>query len=906
MTAARTEELEAENRKLNAELEEAKQRLRASSSIDGRGVNSRADRLSTIPESETKTENMTVEIEDYNRVKDDLIKLERDYGKLVWARDHLEAKVREQKDSLRQWKDYRKSWILKHPNKRLSHLRPSSARASPSKTAEDHRSSSAPAPPALSEGLTPSLSAVSNSPSPHHNALADLKDLEHRHEQALEYHIRDQQSRSDEPTVSQAGHNIANGSDSGDVTEATPESEGQAEPIKTESATGGSSPVIVFERSVKRRRSTKDIARNIHVHEDHQHRLGATPGTLPPKDERISSPIPAPARLHLDGPHDSLDLDDVGDHLDTPRKRQRIARERLRSSMMVPVTASQDEQNMLEDGMESELPRCLNQEEAESETDKQPSSSAENLWGVHQNSADEKNKARRAEKMARQHAHNDRIHQRLEAAERRDFIFDLPMSSSPTTNELVEHAHNDRVHQRLEAAERGDSIFDLPMSSSPTTNELVQHAHNDRVHQRLEAAERRDIIFDPPMSSSPTTNEPVQHLYTPRDPRGTRQQKPQLTSPVILQPRDVNAFVLPRTSDPFANRKRPCPPSRRDRGAAFVPVIAEDGDGVFSYDDTLKAWKQSKEDRIDLHGPADKEPKAPPTHHRLGALLTKPSPEKSLLISGAPAADVSPDQAWSKKPITRVYHSRSKGPTTPRSFPAKKISLNHGPGYKTADFEPIESTMDRYSKSELAVAKRTTKAPAFRKPLPVEHPSEPRPEHEPLRARPVHRLGLQDFKFNPAHSEYAYHETVRRHDEKKSLSGCTDRHCQRCKGLREYVTNSGYKTAQKPGESEDEADWRLMQEHLGDNRRQLRSMSSKERSDVLIEAKVKEFANRYGCHRQAFSRAREAPGFWDVEFPTTQKEAENRAAADIMEREKVQERYWEATRPKGKWMFADE
>ena len=74
----------------------------------------------------------------------------------------------------------------------------------------------------------------------------------------------------------------------------------------------------------------------------------------------------------------------------------------------------------------------------------------------------------------------------------------------------------------------------------------------------------------------------------------------------------------------------------------------------------------------------------------------------------------------------------------------------------------------------------------------------------------------------------------------------------------------------------------------------------------MIEAKVKEFANRYGCHRQAFSRTREPPGLWQVDFPTTQEEAENRAAADVMEREKVQERYWEATRPNGKWMFADE
>lgn len=833
--AARTEELETENRKLNEELEEARQRHRERSILDAHGGDSGADRSSATFGPETKRENLTVDIKKYNLIRDNLVKLERDYGKLVWARDTLETKVRAQKNSLRQWKEYRKSWILRHPNKRLSHLRPSSARTSPLKSTEDRRSSSAPAPPAIPEGLTPSLSGLSRSPSPHHNASADPENREERHGQALESHSRDGESLSDETTMLQAGHNIANESGSGDATEATPESEGQAEPIKTESATGGSSPIIVFERSLKRRRSKRGSAQNIQVHEDDQYQLGETPEALPRKDEQISSPIPAPPLLHLDGPHDSLDLDDVGGHLDTPRKRQRMAQERLRSSMIVPLTAARDEENMLDDGAQPELPRRLN-DEAESERDEQPSSLAENFRSLHQRNANEEKKARKDERIAR------------------------------------------------------------------------QHAHNDRVYQRLEAAEKSKSMLDPPMSSSPTTNEPVQKVCAPSDPREVRQRKPELGSPVILKPRDFNGSVLPRTSDPFSNRKRPCPPSRRDRGAAYVPALAEDGEGLSSNDDALKAGKKLKHDQTGLHGPADEEPKAPPTHHRLGALLTKPSPEKSLLISEEPTAGVSPDQAWSKTPITRVYHSRSKGPATPRSLPAKKPEISHGPGNRSglADFDPVKETMDRYSKSAQAVSKRTIKAPAFRKPPPVDYSSETRPEHEPLRARPVHRLGLQDFKLNPAHSDYAYHETVRKHDEKKSLSGCTDRHCERCKGLRRYVTNSGYKTAQKPGESEDEADRRLMQEYLGHNRRQLRNMSTEERSDILIEAKVKEFANRFGCHREAFSGPRNAPGYWDVDFPTTQEEAENRVAADLMEREKVQERYWEATRPKGKWMFADE
>lgn len=779
-----------------------------------------------------------MDIEEYNRVREELIKLENDYGKLVWARDHLETKVREQKDSLRQWKEYRKSWLLKHPNKRLSHLRPSSAIPTPPTTTENCRSLSAPAPPALPEGLTPSLGGVSRSPSPRHNAQASRKDIGYQHHQDVEHQCRDRERTSDRAGLAQIGRTNANASDSANVTEATSESEGPAEPIKTEPATGGSSPIIILERSLKRRHSAGSSAKNIRVHEDDQRNLGATSRIHPPKEEQSSSPIPATPLLHLNGPHDSLDLDDVGGHLNTPRKRQRLAQERLRSSMMVHSTAVQDEENILDYVTAAECTRHFDDEypAVEAERDKQASEPTETYKNLPELMAETEKKARRDERIARQ------------------------------------HAHNDRVHQRLEAAERGDPIFDPPRSSSPSTNELAQQPH------------------------------------TPDDPREDRQDKPHLASPVILQPRSVNAAILPRTSDPFSNRKRPCPPRRRDRGAAHVPVLAEDGEGLPSNSDALKAGKRSKDDQNFSHGPADKEHKAPPTHHRLGALLTKPSPEKSLLILEEPVADVSPDQAWTKTPVPRtVYHSKSKDPATPRSLPATKSELNRGPGNKLRleNFEPVNATMDRYSKSAQAVTKRTKNVPAFRQPPLVDN-SEIRPEHEPLRARPVHRLGLLDFKLNPAHSSYAYHDTVRKHDEKKSLSGCTDRHCPRCKGLRELVINSGYKTAQRPGESEDEADWRLMQDFLGDNRHQLKSMSKKERSDLLMEAKFREFANRFGSHRQAYSRPRDAPGTWKADFPTTQEDAEDRAAADVMEEEKVQERYWEAMRQGGKWIFADE
>ena len=838
VTVTRIEQLEVENGELKAELQEARQRHQERSSVDEYGGSDAAKQTNVTFKADALIENQAVDIEEYNRVKEDLIQLERDYGKLAWARDHLEAKVREQKDSLRQWKEYRKNWILKHPNKRLSHLRPSSAIPSSITTADHQRSSSAPAPPALPEGFTPSPSGVSRSTSPCGNPPTESNKDKSRREQAVKFHRKDRALQLCKATESQAGQKAASVLGSDEVTDATPESEGQAEPIKTEPAPGSSSPIILFERSLKRRHSAKASVQEIHVHEDNQRRSGAAPGTHTPKEEQVSSPIEARSLTHINGPYDSLDLDDVGGHLDTPRKRQRMAQERLRSSGMLPLTAAQGEDEMPCDMAPDVSNQTFNEDPPaiEGERDKEAYSSTDKRKTLPR-AAEEEKKARRDERMAR------------------------------------------------------------------------QHAHNDRVHQRLETAEKTDPILDPPRSSSPTTDESARQPHTPNDPREMiRQRKAYLGSPIILQPRDLNASILPRTSDPFSSRKRPLPPIRRDRGAAHVPVVAEDGVGLAPDGDALKAGKKAKDDPNNSHGPSDKEPRAPSRHHRLEALLTRPSPEKSLLIPEEPVVAVFPDQVWSKTPIPRsVYHSRSKGPATPRSLPAKKSGPKRSPENKggPADTDSIDGVMDRYSKSAQAVTRRTKDVPTAHKASPLDYP-ETRPEHEPLRARPVHRLGLQDFKLNPAYSDYAYHESVRNHDEKKALSGCTDRHCPRCKGLRQHVLDSGYKTAPKPGESADDADRRLLRDYLGDNHRRLKTLSDEEKSDLLVEAKVKEFADRYGTHRQAFARAREAPGMWAVDFPSTQEEAEMRVLADAMESEKVEERYWEATRRNGKWVFADE
>ena len=59
-------------------------------------------------------------------------------------------------------------------------------------------------------------------------------------------------------------------------------------------------------------------------------------------------------------------------------------------------------------------------------------------------------------------------------------------------------------------------------------------------------------------------------------------------------------------------------------------------------------------------------------------------------------------------------------------------------------------------------------------------------------------------------------------------------------------------------------------------------------------------------HRQAFERRSTPPGFWRTDMPTTQEEEDDRAKAREMVKAKVEERWREAMREGGRWLFKDE
>lgn len=181
------------------------------------------------------------------------------------------------------------------------------------------------------------------------------------------------------------------------------------------------------------------------------------------------------------------------------------------------------------------------------------------------------------------------------------------------------------------------------------------------------------------------------------------------------------------------------------------------------------------------------------------------------------------------------------------------------------------------------------------------------PAQEPLRSRPLAKLNLHDFKINPNYNQgikYAYNE-VTRGEARKCLQGCTKPTCcgPKFRGLAqmEIERREAFMTL-----SQEERDNLLLEEYLGDDASQIPQLSKDERRELLTQAVTRQQANKHGKHRHAYERRATPPGFWDVDFPSTQQEAEDRRLAKEREREIVEQRYREAMRPGGSYLFRDE
>ena len=189
----------------------------------------------------------------------------------------------------------------------------------------------------------------------------------------------------------------------------------------------------------------------------------------------------------------------------------------------------------------------------------------------------------------------------------------------------------------------------------------------------------------------------------------------------------------------------------------------------------------------------------------------------------------------------------------------------------------------------------------YRTPLGLE-PAPPHalPEDEPLRSRPWQSLGLSDFKINPKFmgSDFAFSETFRGREQRRCLPGCTKPDC---------CGNAFRKAIEMGAVQTNKTDAEVLEEYLGRNFNQIvAAYSPDKRKDLIIQARAYALANQHGKHRQAYERPRTPPGFWRTDMPNTQEAEEDRAKAYEMEGQKVEERWREAMRDGGRWIFRDE
>ncbi|KAH7412165.1 DNA repair protein endonuclease SAE2/CtIP C-terminus-domain-containing protein [Phaeosphaeria sp. MPI-PUGE-AT-0046c] len=172
----------------------------------------------------------------------------------------------------------------------------------------------------------------------------------------------------------------------------------------------------------------------------------------------------------------------------------------------------------------------------------------------------------------------------------------------------------------------------------------------------------------------------------------------------------------------------------------------------------------------------------------------------------------------------------------------------------------------------------------------------------PLRQKPPTELTLHDFKPNPEYNQgytYAFSETIRKRGDRMCLPGCTNPEC----------CGSTFRTfAQAMAPLPLSQEETLLEEYLGeayDNMR-LTQMSPEERKELVLQARTRKLAKETGKHRETYERRRTPPGFWRVDFPTTQEQQEDREEADEQERQVLQDRWLEAQRKGGRWIFRDE
>ncbi|AEO63573.1 uncharacterized protein THITE_2038147, partial [Thermothielavioides terrestris NRRL 8126] len=268
------------------------------------------------------------------------------------------------------------------------------------------------------------------------------------------------------------------------------------------------------------------------------------------------------------------------------------------------------------------------------------------------------------------------------------------------------------------------------------------------------------------------------------------------------------------------------------------------------------------------------------------------------------------DQALTHSRLQSLLHMDSPGMAAP-FLPATRLFRNSGNSrLDQEDLENIPPPQDPGQRHEASVkpspvakASPATAATALRKQ--TQNKINQLPPRR-LRDRPLAELRSEDFKINPKFNngyKHAFSEVVRGKDERAELAGCTDPNCcgRQFRAIAESELRAG-----GPGILSRVADIKMMEAYLGNEAYRLVDMTREERQEVWLKAKIQDLADRLGRHRHRFASRPSPPGYWDPDFPSTQELEKNKEEAEKMERRVVEERWREAMRGGGRWLFRDE
>lgn len=445
---------------------------------------------------------------------------------------------------------------------------------------------------------------------------------------------------------------------------------------------------------------------------------------------------------------------------------------------------------------------------------------------------------------------------------------DDPASEAPTARRVKsEHTSSDPVFMRESRGFSPQESIDLDNGQDPMTTPKKRRAQGGDDSAPADGSDEDDIdgiTLVEACHPGPGELSSLQtHFRTPVEP-----QRAPLTAVRL-------SALIPSTYRPIISRQD----TIRKPAMSYSLRLNNGVDELAESDDTPFC---QNEQRNSIEFPNQ----AVASTGRLDTLLNKPS------VEGV-AVRLRPSRQIRKTPYADPFDI---------IVPTRELPFGKGDRRNASRTPKATANMDRNQENPKSVSRLCMSETSASKPPGVLKPS----GAPPLRLQPLASLRLDDFKINPKFNDgqnYAFSEVVRNKSDRAELPGCTD---PQCCGKHFRAMAQAELEAVGPSLVHRAADITLLEDYLGEQAYRLGLMNRLEKEELWLEAKTRELANKHGKHRHRFSRRQSPPGFWNTDFPSTQEIQKEREEGDKRERRLVEERWREAMRSGGRWLFRDE